>query len=127
MVRWVGFGIVLGALCGSGCSNNFDPYDKLITFRVLGVRAEPPEVAPGKSATLSALTYVPTATATHVQYAWSWCPFMNGADQGYSCAVTHDQLQMIVDQNLGQGTLVVPPYELGTTATTPGTARIFSR
>jgi hypothetical protein len=82
--------ILSGAVLLASCSNSFDPYNKLIGFRVLAVKAEPPDLAPAQTSSVSVLTYDDVEEPT--AFSWSWCPFANGVDQGYSCAVTHDQI-----------------------------------
>jgi hypothetical protein len=103
--------------CLMSCTGDFKPYNELLGFRVLAVRAEPPTVPPNGHATMSALTFIGAPeTGSDVQYSWSWCPFTTGADLGYTCAVTRDQVQAAVDAVVGQGVLAIPPFELGTTA-----------
>jgi hypothetical protein len=104
------------ALLSAACSGKFEPYYRLESFRVLGVQAEPPCLAPNGSTKISALTYVPPGGSS-VQYKWSWCPFTAGSEQGYACAVTQDQLQQAVDKQLGRGTIKIPSFELGTSST----------
>jgi hypothetical protein len=99
----------------AGCSNPFEPYNHLAGFRMLAVRAEPPDLAPSSTATLSALLFVPDQRP--VSYDWSWCPFTAGPEQGYACAFTRDELQKAVDQRLGPGAVTIPQYALGATST----------
>jgi hypothetical protein len=109
--------VATGALLGaSACGNDFDPYNRLNSLRVLAVVADPPTPGPGETATLSALIYTPEAgaaesPATGVTYAWSWCPFPGSANDGYPCQVTQAQLAM-----LATGT-PLPPLDLGSTPT----------
>ncbi|MBI5511541.1 MAG: hypothetical protein HY903_22525 [Deltaproteobacteria bacterium] len=74
------------ALATQGCGSTFDPYNQLEGFRLLAVRAEPPTVAPGATATIDALVYEPDGPGT--TYAWSWCPVRTGADGAYECAMS---------------------------------------
>jgi hypothetical protein len=106
-------GLLLGA---ASCGNDFDPYNRLNSLRVLAIVADPPTPGPGETANLSALIYTPEAgaaesPATGVTYSWSWCPFPGSSNDGYPCQVTQEQLAM-----LSAGT-PLPPLELGTTPT----------
>ncbi len=66
----VGIGATL--LLASGCrSSNDDPASFVTGLRLLAIRAEPPEVAPGEMSTLSALV-VDTEGRT-IDIAWSIC------------------------------------------------------
>jgi hypothetical protein len=103
-------GILLGS--AAGCGNDFDPYNRLKTLRVLAVVADPPTPGPGETTNLTALVYTPEAGAsesptTGVTYSWSWCPFPGSANDGYPCQVTQEQLA-----TLAAGT-PLPPLELG--------------
>src|SRR5215813_2246599 len=91
---------------GVACTGDFKPYNELIGFRVLGVRAEPPTVPPNASTKLSVLTFIGAPEmGTEVEYAWSWCPFTAGGDLAFKCVVTREQLQAGVDAAVGMGVL----------------------
>jgi hypothetical protein len=47
--------ILLCAIAIAGCRNNFDPASYLTGLRVIAVKAEPPELGPGETATLTPL------------------------------------------------------------------------
>lgn len=97
-----------------GCSEDFDPYNELLNFRVLAVRAEKPTIAFGEAARLDALTYNPDDSP--VSWSWSWCPATEGASRGYACAFSRESLQENIDARFGAGIVTVPPYELSTTS-----------
>lgn len=64
--------IVAALVVVAGCSNDFDPSSYLApgSLRVLGVVAEPAEVGPGETATLTVVTPDLPATPT---YEWTLC------------------------------------------------------
>lgn len=55
----------------SGCTSPFDPAAYVTGLRVLGVKAEPPEIAPGETSSLSALVVDTDGAA--VSYSWASC------------------------------------------------------
>ncbi len=100
------------ALLGAaGCTEEFDPYNRLTALRVLAIRSEPPTPGPGETAELSALLYAPADTAP-VTYEWSWCPMAGPATDGYPCLIGPDQAGM-----LEQAGVTLPPFDLGAGAT----------
>jgi len=64
------FAVAALLLC-AGCQSNFEPASYVNGLRVLAIKAEPPEVAPGESSTLTALA-VDTAGNT-IDNQWSRC------------------------------------------------------
>lgn len=102
--------VVLALLAGpaAGCSDSFDPYNRLSGLRVLAVKSEPAAPAPGETTTLSPLVYVPPGDAV-AGLRWSWCPFPGPANQGYPCLISEEELA-----RLGGGAAEdIPPYDLG--------------
>jgi hypothetical protein len=106
-------------LAASACGGDFDPYNRVKTLRVLGIRSEPPTPAQGETATLSALVYT-TAPDPTLTYAWSWCPVPGPANTGYPCMVTPEQLAMLS----AQAGAPLPPLDLGTAPTASFTQSI---
>ncbi len=102
----------LAVAAASGCADEFADYNQVTDFRLLGIGADQPTLADGESTQLEALV-----TESGATYAWSWCPLTQGQAGGYTCAITHDQLQALADQALGAGQVTVPPYDLGTADT----------
>jgi len=100
--------VALGA--GAGCSDDFEPYGRLSSLRVLGIVGDPAAPATGETTTLSALVFTPTDEP--VTYAWSWCPVPGPSRDQYPCLLSEAEANAF----LGGG---VPPYDLGggTTAT----------
>jgi hypothetical protein len=94
--------VALGA--GVGCSDDFAPYSRLSSLRVLGIAGDPAAPATGETTTLSAMVFTPTDEP--VTYAWSWCPVPGPSRSGYECLVTEAEANGL----LGGG---VPPYDLG--------------
>jgi hypothetical protein len=101
-----------------GCGEDFDPFNRLTSLRVLAIKADPPSPGPGETATLSALVYTPPsamsdAGAAAVTYQWSWCPLPGSASEGYPCTIGEAELQAMA----AQAGLVIPRYDLGQAAT----------
>jgi hypothetical protein len=103
---------VFAGLAATGCGEDFAPYNRLTSFRVLALVADPPTPGPGETTKITALSYLPGVGVGEdlpgITYSWSWCPFPGSANSGYPCQVTQEQLTM-----LGGGA-AVPPLELGT-------------
>ncbi|MBK8010385.1 MAG: hypothetical protein IPK13_03495 [Deltaproteobacteria bacterium] len=110
--------VVLSMTIGSltACNDEFTPYNEVEGFRLLAMAADPPWLGANESAKLSALV-VADPTEADVRYRWSWCPLTTGQVGGYTCAVSHDELQAAVDDAIGVGVVDVPPFEFATTAT----------
>ncbi|HET6280374.1 MAG TPA: hypothetical protein VFH73_05395 [Polyangia bacterium] len=107
------FAIVLAMVAvalsaGAGCSDDFEPYSRLSSLRVLGIAGDPAAPATGETTTLSALVFTPTDEP--VTYAWSWCPVPGPSRGGYQCLITEAEANGL----LGGG---VPPYDLGKDST----------
>jgi hypothetical protein len=91
----------------AGCSEGFDPYNRLVTPRVLAIRSEPVAPAPGESTVLDALFYLPPGDSV-ASVSWSWCPFAGSSVDGYPCLITEEDLAA-----LNGGSSPVPSYDLG--------------
>jgi hypothetical protein len=91
----------------AACADEFDDYNQVKGHRVLGIRAEPPDLRPGESATIDALVTAPAAT-----YQWSWCPFN---PSGAECPISEAELRALVAA--AGSDVEPPPYDLGTAAT----------
>ncbi|HEY0713199.1 MAG TPA: hypothetical protein VGF45_11035 [Polyangia bacterium] len=82
--------LVLTSILGVSCGEDFPPYNRLTTARVLAIAAEPSMPGPGETTTLRAFTYVPEVGAGFempgVSYSWSWCPFPS--TDGTTCDVS---------------------------------------
>ena len=103
-----------------GCGEDFDPFNRINSLRVLAIKADPASPGPGETTTLSTLTFAPPAMSMSgdggpppITYQWSWCPLPGPANQGYPCTVSEAELQSMAMQ----AGLFVPRYDLGTEAT----------
>jgi hypothetical protein len=72
LVHWLAVGGVIAG--GAGCSNDLPPASFIDKLRVLAVRAEPPEIAPGHTAALDVLAVEPFTHANpQISAKWSAC------------------------------------------------------
>jgi hypothetical protein len=101
---------VVAVLVGSalvGCGNDFAPYSRLTSLRVLAIASTPASPAVGETAALSALVYTPPDVDV-AEHSWSWCPLPGPSAQGYPCLVDEqDLIDVGVDPNS------LPPFDLG--------------
>ncbi len=121
--------VIAFALLATSCGREFDPYWRILDFRLLAVKSSLPELRPGQTAEIEALTYVPPGQ--DVTYEWSWCPFRTSTSDEYACPFTQEDLDAAAAQALGVDEL--PPgigldLDLGTEPTAqlpyPGTAEL---
>lgn len=91
--------------CVPACSDDFDPYSRLSALRVLAIQSTPVAPAPGEVTTLTPLVHVPEGDS--VSYAWSWCPLVGDAADGYPCRIDEADFAAAFPD------LALPPYELG--------------
>ena len=101
--------LLFALVCGCA-GEEFDPFNRLTSLRVLAIKSEPVTPGPGEATTLSSLLYVPE-DQSEPELAWSWCPFPGSPDEGYPCETDEHSLG-----ELGE-VLQLPPLELGTGAT----------
>jgi hypothetical protein len=94
-----------GALL-AGCESDFEPYGELSSLRVLAIGSTPAALAPGETALLEPLLYVPGDEP--VTSSWSWCPVEALDDEGLSCPLDEAQA------SLALGATVT--YDLGNAA-----------
>lgn len=104
-------GLLIATVTLGGCGPEFDPFNLVKGFRVLGLRADKPELRPGETAVLDAL--VVSESHGDVTFAWSWCPFSLGAAGGYECAVTEEEMAGLVEGAPAGSGIALPPYDLG--------------
>jgi hypothetical protein len=97
--------LALGA--GGGCSEDFPPYNRLDSLRVLAIQSDPAAPLAGETATLTPLVFTPTADPS-LTYQWRWCPAPGPAQSGRQCLITEDELAAV----LGPG-VPFPPFDLG--------------
>jgi hypothetical protein len=87
-----------------GCSDGFDPYSKLSSLRVLGVRSQPAMPRSGESASLQALVYAPAGQ--EVAYHWSLCPVAAKVKDQYACPLSPEAAAGVFGAGL-------PAFDLG--------------
>lgn len=107
-VRALPLGIAAAALALAGCGDDFVPFNRLVSLRVLAIQSEPVAPLTGEEATLTPLVYTPPGTG-EVSYQWSWCPFPGAANDGYPCLVTEDEVRELA----GAAADSIPPFDLG--------------
>jgi hypothetical protein len=93
----------LAGLLLAGCDSDFAPYGELSSLRVLALGSAPATLAPGETATLAPLLYVPDDEP--VTSSWSWCPVPALPDEGVACPIGEEEA------SLALGAPVV--YDLG--------------
>ncbi len=118
-MKKIALGILTLALL-AGCGRTFEPYWRILDFRVLAVKSSLPEIRPGQTAQIEALTY--TNTEDPITYQWEWCPFRTSGGDGFECPLTPEELSQILSAQLAQTDgppLMIPPFDfdLGTNET----------
>jgi hypothetical protein len=105
-MRWA---IVWCAALLPACGNSFTPASLVQGLRVLAVKAEPPEVAPGQTTTLTALAVDTTGAA--VQASWSACtePALAGTGPINPDCFTHDSAPYLTPLGAGLSITAVVP------------------
>jgi hypothetical protein len=73
----------------NGCDSDFEPYGELSSLRVLAIESVPASPAPGETATLTPLVYVPGEEP--LTSSWSWCPVEVPPDEGAACPVAEEE------------------------------------
>ncbi|MEQ9496290.1 MAG: hypothetical protein RIT81_05515 [Deltaproteobacteria bacterium] len=84
------WGLVLAtfALCG-GCGDDFSPYNEVDGFRLLAIRATPPELRPGEDVELTALVVGDDAP----RFTWRWCAVTRGPGERHTCAIQDGEIE----------------------------------
>jgi hypothetical protein len=100
---------VLGMI---GCGEDFDPYNRLNSLRVLAIASEPASPGSAETATLTPLIYA-TEDDPPLGYAWSWCPLAAPIPDGGECAIDEAEFAQLA---MGSG-VSPPPYDLGSDPT----------
>jgi hypothetical protein len=119
--------LLLASLCALGCGPSFDPISFVDKLRVLGIKAEPPELKPGESAQLSVLLGSAGLDAGMVDLEWATClrppPVGSGTAVNDDC-VTNDTAPYLTPIGAGETATVtmpnVPPLSLGLPDATGG-------
>jgi hypothetical protein len=108
----VSLGIAAAAIALAGCGEDFVPFNRLVSLRVLAIQSEPVAPLTDESTTLTPLVYTPEGVEG-VSYRWSWCPFPGAAIDGYPCLVTEDEVRDLA----GASADSIPPFDLGSEPT----------
>ena len=103
--------LAMVAMSTAACGEDFAPYNRLISPRVLALASDPPAPATGETTTFTPILYLPEGVAIS-SYEWSWCPFPGGASDGYPCMITEEELA-----EFGPAAASVPAFDLGTDPT----------
>jgi hypothetical protein len=114
--------LVAAAATAAGCGEDFDPYTRLTSLRVLAIKSEvttqPANASgglmsspgPGDTVTLTPLMYVP-ADDVITSWSWRWCPLNGSAGNGYRCAFAS------AEDVMAQTGVMVPSFDLGNAET----------
>jgi hypothetical protein len=105
--RRVALGVV-GLLALGACGEDFTPFNRLASLRVLAVQSDPVAPLTGETTTLTPLTYAPPGQ-TIESYRWEWCPFPGSSADGSPCLVTEDEARELA----GAAADTIPPFDLG--------------
>lgn len=100
------------AVALAGCGEDFVPFNRLVSLRVLAVQSEPVAPLTGETAALAPLVYAPPGDEV-TSYEWSWCPFPGNASDGYPCLVTEQEVRDLA----GAAADSIPPFDLGSAPT----------
>lgn len=80
----------VAAVAFAGCGDELDRRSLLDAYRVIGIRADAPEVGPDDTVTLHVYDFDPAshdpgADAPRPHYIWAICPFSLGSIAAYDC------------------------------------------
>ena len=82
----------------------------LSKLRLLALQAAPVNPAEGDTTTITPLVYSPALDAT-LEFAWSWCPVLGQANDGYVCPISYDDASAMLAA--AGVTAPVPAFDLG--------------
>jgi hypothetical protein len=104
--------LALGLLAAglAGCGASFDSPVLLSKLRLLAVQAAPVNPAQGETTTMTPLIYSPSDTP--LELAWSWCPLLGQANDGYLCPISYDDASTTLAA--AGVTAPLPTFDLGT-------------
>lgn len=75
--------LALASILSVACEGDFESRTKLSGYRVVGIEASPPEVAP--NSTVNLLVHDFYDGSEPLSYAWSLCPYSVGSAVNYEC------------------------------------------
>lgn len=101
------------ATVGLGCSNEpeveLKPASYIDKLRILAIKAEPPEAAPGENIILSTLVADPYGSVRRVGYLWVQCDPSTEGTFGNACA-QQDTLRTLNPNELPEGVRIFPLF-----------------
>lgn len=100
------FIVSLTAAGAFGCGEDFAPYNRLTSLRVLAIQSEPVAPGPDETTTLTPLIFTPQDQEID-SLSWRFCPFPGAPSDGYPCLITQQDLA-----DMG-GAGDVPDFDLG--------------
>ncbi len=104
-LRWAATLALSTALGGCG-GEEFDPFGRLTSLRVLAIQSEPVSPGPGETTTLMPSLYIP-GSHSEPTFSWSWCPVPGSSYDGYPCEFDEESLGALT------GMMDIPPLDLG--------------
>lgn len=109
--RWGALLTLISLLMGCG-AEDFDPKSLYTSYRVIGIKAEPPTLSLSEQSALTVIDFHPSdliegEERPEVRYTWRLCPFTLGSMVGYECFI--DELELEPDE---QGVVTVNPMSL---------------
>jgi hypothetical protein len=99
---------LMAVVPGAGCSDEFPPYNRLESLRVLAIQSEPAAPLVGQTATFTPVMFTPTEDPS-LTYRWSWCPAPGPGSSGFRCLMTEAELAVALGPDVS-----FPPFDLGT-------------
>lgn len=81
------------------CGPEFEPYWRILDFRILAIRTSEPQQRPDEVATIEALAY--TTPGNEIEYQWEWCPFRTSASDRFECPFTREEIEEIIREQAG--------------------------
>lgn len=109
--RWGALLTLVSLLAGCG-AEDFDPKSLYTSYRVIGIKAEPPTLSLSEQSALTVIDFHPSdlnedEERPEVRYTWRLCPFTLGSMVGYECFI--DELELAPDE---EGVVTVDPMAL---------------
>jgi hypothetical protein len=104
--------VLLSVLALTGCGEDFDPYNRLNSLRVLAIASDPASPGVSETATLTPLLYA-TEDDPPLGFAWSWCPLAAGIPEGGECVIDEAEFSQLAMQS----GVSLPAYDLGSEPT----------
>ena len=84
------------ALFSTACTEGFEPFNQVDRFRILSLKADPPDLTEGEFTTITPLVHIEGDAPVH--YKWSWCPIAASAKNGGACVVDEAMIKDLAEQ-----------------------------